>query len=105
MASPGCQGASRTMGGLFHGHALGNTPKAADLQQGQPDFIGPVQGKVWLYLSDVEPSVLAPADMTPSTSTDVDISITTIGPILEQVAHKYSPICHKCFQNILDKFN
>ena len=48
-------GSSRTSGGLFHGHALGNVPNHADFGNTSLDLDIPVKGKVFLYLTDQYP--------------------------------------------------
>lgn len=93
MNSPGRQGASRTMGGIFRGNAYGNSLNAADLiSHGQFENIGPVQGKLMLYLSSTDPAALSPDKMTPSISVKVDVSDQTIGSVLGKVSSRYSPI-------------
>lgn len=98
MDSPNRQGASRTMGGTFCGNAHGNAPKAADLHShGYFDNVGPVKGRVMLYLSSADPAVLSPAKMTPSAVVKLDINDQTLSSVVGQVSARWSPIERKCY--------
>lgn len=99
MDSPGCQGASRSIGSIFCGNAHGNAPKAADLRNGlQSENVDSVQGKVMLYLAKDDPGMLSPTKMTPSTMVKLDISGQTVGSVLEKLSGRWSPIESKFFQ-------
>jgi hypothetical protein len=88
---PELQGASRTMGGILRGHALGNVLNLADADPfGPSSVMHNSKGTVFVYLSqngnrgnlnEMKP------DMTVNT-----IVTDTLGPVLNKVGGLYSPI-------------
>ncbi|KAF8869481.1 hypothetical protein BD779DRAFT_1457330 [Infundibulicybe gibba] len=70
------QGASKATGGVLRGQALGNTPNMADLSgvESAP------QGKVFVYVSEVNPAVVDP--------NFVDISMS----VQHQVTNHIAPV-------------
>jgi hypothetical protein len=93
-ASPPMYGASRTAGGLFRGHAIGNALNAADYSnRDNQDYIGPVPGQILLYVSQDDPACLVPESLTAYAHLQHDYSPKTpIAPVLEKIARKYSPV-------------
>ncbi|TFK34088.1 hypothetical protein BDQ12DRAFT_592142, partial [Crucibulum laeve] len=85
------QGASHTSGGLFHGQAHGNHKNHADFNSFLDTDLGPVMGKVHLYVSDQNPANIDPTSLKPTMSLRVEIT-PTIGPVVQKFAKKYSPI-------------
>ena len=52
VSPPQLHGSSRVTGGIIHGHALGNTLNAADLEDTVESITFPVMGKVFVFSSD-----------------------------------------------------
>ena len=92
--SPPKYGSSRTSGGLFHGHAVGNSLNAVDYSNcDNSDYIGPVPGHILLYLSQDDPVSVVPESLTPYACLSYDYSPKTpIAPVLEKIARKYTPV-------------
>jgi hypothetical protein len=92
MASPSntpsrdLRGASRTTGGVFQGHAIGNVFNFADADDADIDMIVPRTGKVHLYTS-----IVNPVDVKPSRVLKINVSFS-MGPILKSIAAKWSPV-------------
>ena len=109
MASPKesipAYGASRSTGGVFRGHARGNTFNMADAPDVWDDINlhadntveKPEKGKIHFYISNLSP---AEVDVTQSsfTTTIYDINkCQTIQTLMERGSRDYSPIRHKQF--------
>ena len=103
MHSPRLHGASRTTGGIFRGHALGNTLNIADFNN-PVDVLHPIPGKVFVYSSKKDPANLSIQDMKPSAFIK-HIVTQSIKPVLTKVAEKYSPIQSELFINIIYSVN
>lgn len=84
-------GASRTSGGLFRGHAMGNVFNYDDLKDFDVQALGPVKGKVRLYVSDQNPATIMPSKSLPSMTFKQEV-FPTLAPILVKAARSFSPI-------------
>ena len=89
-------GSSRSTGGTLRGRAAGNTFNIADVGQVFGDSDGePTKGKIYLYISDLNPSVV---DISQS-SFIVNIYDTakcqTVQDLVKRGSRDYSPICSK----------
>jgi hypothetical protein len=93
--SPPKYGASCTTGGLFRGHAIGNALNATNYSNSNnQDYVGPVPGQIFLYVSQDDPAHLVPESLTAYASLSYDYSPKTpITLVLEKIARKYSPVC------------
>jgi hypothetical protein len=87
---PRLYGSSRTTGGLFRGHALGNTLNTADFNDLE-DVFHPVLGRVLVYSSKEDPANLSIQNMKPSAFIKHNVT-PSIKPVLTKVAEKFSPI-------------
>ena len=89
-------GSSHNSGGLFRGHAVGNSLNAADYSNcNNSNYIGPVPGHILLYLSQDDPASVIPESLTPYARLSYDYSPKMpIAPMLEKIARKYSPVQH-----------
>jgi hypothetical protein len=87
---PPAHGSSRMTGGIFRGHAFGNTLNAADFDD-VLDVLHPIPGKVLVYSSNQDPANLTVQDMKPTMFVRHDVT-SSIRPVLAKVAEKYSPI-------------
>ncbi|KAG6903859.1 hypothetical protein DXG01_014302, partial [Tephrocybe rancida] len=85
------QGASRTTGGVFRGHAQGNIFNHGDAQESEAPMLGPVKGKVHFYRSNADPATVQPSLIVPSMTFKQDV-ISNLAPILIKTAKVYSPI-------------
>jgi len=105
-SSASLRGASRTVGGLFRGNAVGNSLNAADFSNhDNNNYIGPVHGQVNIYLAQDDPSRLSPDSLTPYARFLHDYAPQTpIAPVLQKVARKYSPVRSNYFLIIFLKF-
>lgn len=97
MASPpqsppqGLQGASRTTGGVFRGHAHGNVYNFGDpldIFQGE---LAPRTGKIHLYTERVDPSITKPILTFKNEVT------LTLAPVLRKLERRYSPVSSELF--------
>lgn len=99
-SSPGSvalHGASRITGGVFRGRAKGNVFNIADadmLKTG--DTLGPVKGKVVLYISGDDPATIKPAVAPPSMTFKLGVT-SSLAELLEGLVKLYSPISCKVF--------
>jgi hypothetical protein len=101
-------GSSRTTGGLFRGNAYGNAPSHADFEDENVDYLGPVEtkpvileAKVYLYVSPLSPADVDLAITKPMSTVTVKAA-TSLGPVLEAISAKWSPIKRKLnFQIII----
>lgn len=89
------RGASRVVGGIARGRALGNVFNLADANDVVLDNLGPTMGKVYLYFCNTDPGQLDLASVKPSGTINCVVS-PTVGPILKNVARKFSPIRGQC---------
>lgn len=85
------QGASRVTGGILRGRAYGNVFNMADTDIPSGTRLKPRKGRVQIYTTHVDPSVVDPCmehthDVTPKLS-----------EILKSLSRKYSPIHSKTF--------
>ena len=101
---PRLRGASRVVGGIARGCALGNFFNLADASDAALDDLGPTMGKVYLYFCNVDPGQLDLASVKPSGTINCAIS-PTVGPILKRVARKFSPIRGECSVYDVINFN
>ena len=94
LTSPPKYGASRTSGGVFRGHAVGNAPNAADYSShNKQDYLDPVPGQILLYLSQDDPAGLVPESLAAYAHLPHDYSPQTpIAPVLNRIVQKYSPV-------------
>ena len=100
MQSPPAEGSSKTTGGFARGHAAGNVFNFADAESTNiAPFISGIKGTVLVYSSSQNPANLKLANLQPMTKTQVQVN-TNLGPILEGVSKRYSPI-----QSMFDYFN
>jgi hypothetical protein len=88
------QGASRTTGGVLRGRAYGNVFNFADardiLDQG-PQHGMASRGRVYIYVSPLNPTTLDPEQMKPMATVKVTTS-PTVTPMLQQVTRRFSPV-------------
>ena len=106
MASPKksipAYGSSRSTGGVFRGHAQGNTFNMADANDVWNDINSydnkPAEkGKIYIYISDLNPPEVD-TDQPLFTMTVYDINkCQTIQQVIECSSHDYSPIRCKLF--------
>jgi hypothetical protein len=101
---PQLRGASRVVGGISRGRALGNVFNFADAGDVVLDDLGPTMGKVYLYFCNIDPGQLDLASVKPSGTVNCAIS-PTVGPILKKVARKFSPIRGECSVDDVIDFN
>jgi hypothetical protein len=84
------QGASRTAGGVFRGHATGNAVNIGDFDQQPADLLHKDwKGKVLFYIShdpDARPHLSMKHSVTPS-----------LHSILSDLGNQYSPVRSKSF--------
>ena len=95
--SENLQGASRTSGGIFRGHAQGNVfnlADVADVLKQDPGYGVAPKGRVYVYSSPLNPTTLEPAKMKPMATVKVTTS-QTIAPMLLQVSRRFSPVRSK----------
>ncbi|TFK32200.1 hypothetical protein BDQ12DRAFT_562474, partial [Crucibulum laeve] len=85
------QGASRTTGGFLHGQAYGKYENHADFNNFHDNHLGPVKGKAHLYVSDQNPVSIDPSSLKPAMTMKTEVT-STIGPVLQKFAKRYSPI-------------
>ncbi|KAG6915352.1 hypothetical protein DXG01_012003 [Tephrocybe rancida] len=85
------QGASRISGGIFRGHAVGNAFNYADLKDLQLTVLGPVKGKVHLFVSNSDPALVSPSHASPSMTFKQEV-LSSLSPILKKMAQSYPPI-------------
>ncbi|KAF8175754.1 hypothetical protein BJ912DRAFT_930940 [Pholiota molesta] len=95
------EGSSCTTGGIARGQALGNTLNHADFGEfnlSQLDIALPTSpphmGKVWLFVTESQPSKFDLANAKPDMTTKATIS-KSIEPILSKIGKLYSPIKNK----------
>ena len=96
---PKLHGASRISGGILRGQAVGNSSNAADFSNpDNNDYIGPIQGRINIYVSQDDPAQLSPDTLTTYSRLLYDYaSKTPIAPVLEKIARRYSPVRRKLF--------
>ncbi|KAF8815684.1 hypothetical protein BYT27DRAFT_7079361 [Phlegmacium glaucopus] len=100
--TPPCPyGLSRTTGGLFCGNTYGNALSHADFEDVNIDYLGPVedkpavlQAKVYLYVSPLNPADVDLAITKPMSTVTVKDE-KSLGPVLEEISAKWSPIKRK----------
>ena len=97
-------GASRVVGGIACGRALGNVFNLADASDAALNNLGPTMRKVYLYFCNVDPGQLDLASIKPSGTVNCAVS-PTVGPILKCVARKFSPIRGECSVYDVINFN
>jgi hypothetical protein len=86
-------GSSRTLGGIFRGHARGNLPNHADLTTVDFEFERPVKGEVYLYLTELYPRHVNFEFLKGESELVVMVNVAdSMAPILDVVAHKFSVI-------------
>ena len=93
---PHLRGASRVVGGIARGRALGNVFNLADASDATLDDLGPTVGKVYLYFCNIDPGQLDLASVKPSGTINCAVS-PTVGPILKKIARKFSPVQGECY--------
>lgn len=83
------QGASRTHGGLFRGHAHGNRPNRADLEDMETDLI-PISGKVYVYVTaSTDPAAW---DISSLSRQVIRMSVNnSLATVLRAIGDKHSP--------------
>ncbi|KAF8989060.1 hypothetical protein BDQ17DRAFT_1547710 [Cyathus striatus] len=85
MISP--KGSSRSEGGILRGNAFGNCLNAANFSSAvESTTVGPVKGRVWLYVSDADPSTIVVPGVA-SFSLKHNHTLT-IAPILKKLKAK-----------------
>ena len=98
MLSP-LMGSSQTTGGIFRGCAQGNIPNHADLSTVDIEFEVPVKGEVYLCLTDQYPHHVKFEFLRGESDLVVMVNVAeSMAPILDMIAHKFSPI--KCMYNL-----
>ncbi|KAF8800638.1 hypothetical protein BYT27DRAFT_7117155 [Phlegmacium glaucopus] len=85
------EGASHTSGGILHGKAFGNVFNHADAPDTFETSLGPVKGKVFVYLSHTNPSNFDFKLSKPSCHFQHPVT-PTIGPILKVMGRQFSPV-------------
>lgn len=92
-------GSFYSTGGIFQGRAVGNTPNIADFGQGWGDFADgePTKGKIYLYISDLDPLVVDIAQPSFIANVYDTAKCQTVQDLMEQGSHDYSPIRSKSF--------
>ncbi|KAG6912766.1 hypothetical protein DXG01_012300, partial [Tephrocybe rancida] len=85
------QGASRISDGIFRGRAVGNVFNHADLKDLQSTVLGPVKGKVHLFVSNNDPAMVLPSHAAPSMTFKQEV-LSSLSPILKKMAQSYPPI-------------
>ncbi|KAG6904146.1 hypothetical protein DXG01_012275, partial [Tephrocybe rancida] len=85
------QGASRTSGGISRGRAIGNVFNYGDLKDSLPLMLGPVKGKIYLFISKADPATINPSRTSPS-MTFKQIVSASLTSILTKMVQSYSPI-------------
>ncbi|KAF8876477.1 hypothetical protein BD779DRAFT_1789862 [Infundibulicybe gibba] len=78
---PRAFGASRTEGGIFRGKAFGNTSKLSDYPELEP------QGKVRVYLSNLDPAEMVPLEMRSSFSMNHPV-VSNAKPVLQALKNR-----------------
>lgn len=102
---PHLRGASRVVGGIARGRALGNVFNLADASDAALDDLGPTMGKVYLYFCNIDPGQLDLASVKPSGTINCAVS-PTVGPILKKIARKFSPVRGECYvYDVMINFN
>ena len=101
---PRLRGASRVVGGIARGRALGNIFNLADASDAALNDLGPNMGKVYLYFCNVDPGQLDLASVKPSGTVNCAVS-PTVDPILKRFARKFSPIQGECSVYDVINFN
>jgi len=84
-------GASQVTGGVLRGRARGNVFNFADANEVMQQGLGPQVGKVQVYTSHADPTVVKPYmafkhEVTPK-----------LIPVLKTLGRKYSPVWHEFF--------
>ena len=98
---PRLHGASRVVGGIARGCALGNVFNLADASDVALHDLGPTMGKVFLYFCNVDPGQLDLASVKPSGTVNCAVSPT----VLKNVARKFSPVRGECLICDVINFN
>ena len=93
---PRLHGSSRTTGGLFRGHAVGNVLNAADHEDDPGNIFHPIPGKVFVYCCNGDPANMTIQDMKPTTFIKHSVT-SSMRSVLTKVADKYSPIRSQFF--------
>lgn len=79
-------------GGINRGRAMGNV-----YNHGDPDpnaginFLTPVKGSVYVYVTDINPSNVRATEMKPMAHAKMTVE-NSIAPVLENLVKKYNPI-------------
>ena len=91
------QGASHMTGGILRGRAYGNVFNFADtmdvLDQNRNQGMAS-RGRVYIYTSPLDLTVLDPKQMKPMATVKVTTS-QTLAPMLQQVTRRFSPVRSK----------
>lgn len=87
------QGASRSSGGLFRGHALGNAYNLADMEHLALDEESlPLQGQVYYYISGANPSTLTDITKMQPSGTFQHTKVSTVAPVLVRLGRLFPPL-------------
>ena len=92
---PPLLGASRIVGGFARGHVLGNVINIADAHDVAFDNLGPIMGKVYLYLCNTDPGQFNATSVKPTSTVKCTVS-PTVGLVLKTIARKFSPVRGEC---------
>ena len=94
-------GSSRSTGGILRGHAVGNTLNIADVQQACEDIDDlegePSKGKIYLYISDLDPSVVDVSQPSFIANVYDTAKCQTVQDLMMRGSRDYSPIRSKPF--------
>jgi hypothetical protein len=89
------EGSSRVTGGVLRGRAVGNVFNLADSDM-LVDRVVPVKGIVRVYSNRSHHPLYHKPTMTMTTETK-----PSLGPVLQRLAKKYSPVTSKCLHACL----
>ncbi len=84
------KGSSRTQGGVIRGRAVGSTVNAADMEGNAPSFLD-IKGKVFLYVTNLNPSIFRLAEINPTCFVTIEIS-ASIAIILAKLKRRFEPL-------------
>ncbi|KAF8804897.1 hypothetical protein BYT27DRAFT_7029297, partial [Phlegmacium glaucopus] len=85
------EGASRTSGGILRGKAFGNVFNHVDTPNAFEASLGPVKGKVLVYISHTNPSDFDFQQSRPTCHFQHEVT-PTVGPILKTIGRRFSPV-------------
>ena len=84
------KGSSRTQGGVIRGRAVGSTVNASDMEVVAAPLLY-VKGKAYLYVTNLNPSIVRLAEMNPSCFVTIEIT-SSLAPILAKLKRRFEPL-------------